>query len=204
MPKEIVIRWAAPKDGPALVAFLLECWLDTYAHIVGEDGATRFAHDSLNIEAIQYYISTPGQVTLVADDDGRIAGFANAVIDSKNQIVLYMLYVSPGLKGRGLGTAMMGAVRAQWPQATSIRVEVLRENRAAIAFYERGGFAAYAEVPDATGAPGVPAVYMDAGLKPRRLALKQRWDRWIIDTFVPLERRPPIATVRLRHAPAQR
>jgi ribosomal protein S18 acetylase RimI-like enzyme len=55
-------------------------------------------------------------------------------------------------------------VVAGFPGAGTVRLEVLKENAAAIAWYLRQGFEIYGETGNATGMAGVPSLYMDKQL----------------------------------------
>jgi len=80
------------------------------------------------------------------------------------EIVLYMLYVHPEWKGQGIGSALLDTVIADHADAKVIRLEVLRDNTAAIAWYKTKGFEIYGETKKATGTANVAALYMDKNL----------------------------------------
>ena len=50
------------------------------------------------------------------------------------------------------------------PEAKAIRLEVLKDNTAAIAWYQTKGFESYGETENATGTAGVASSYMDKKL----------------------------------------
>jgi len=87
-----------------------------------------------------------------------------AQLDGEREIVLYMLYVHPELKGQGIGSELLRAVIACHPNATAVRVEVLQGNIEAIEWYKLKGFEVYGETKSATGTADVAAFYMDKGL----------------------------------------
>jgi ribosomal protein S18 acetylase RimI-like enzyme len=105
---------------------------------------------------------------LVATRGDVAAGMAMARVED-SEIVLLMLYVDPEQKRQGTGSALMQAVIDSYAAAKSIRVEVLKDNVAAIAWYKARGFEAYGGTNNARGLPGIAAVYMDKklGLEPR-------------------------------------
>ncbi len=70
----------------------------------------------------------------------------------------------PEWKGKGIGSALLDAVIADHPEAKVIRLEVLKDNAAAIAWYQAKGFESYGETKNATGTAGVAALYMDKKL----------------------------------------
>jgi ribosomal protein S18 acetylase RimI-like enzyme len=77
-----------------------------------------------------------------------------------------MLYVDPEWKGQGIGWALLQAVADNYAEAKAMRLEVLRDNVAAIAWYKAQGFETYGGSQNATGMPGVAALYMDKRLDP--------------------------------------
>ena len=100
---------------------------------------------------------------LVAMQDGVAVGYAMAQLDGA-EIVLYLLYIHPQWKGRGIGSALLDAIVADYPDAKAVRLEVLRDNVAAIAWYKTKGFDIYGETKNATGTRNVAALYMDKKL----------------------------------------
>lgn len=69
--------------------------------------------------------------------------------------------------GRGIGSALLDAVIAGHPRAKAIRLEVLKDNAAAIAWYRAKGFDNYGETGNATGTAGIASAYMDKKLVAR-------------------------------------
>jgi ribosomal protein S18 acetylase RimI-like enzyme len=80
------------------------------------------------------------------------------------EIILYSLYVHPEWQRKGIGSALLDAVIADHPEAKAIRLEVLKDNAAAIAWYRTKGFETYGETENATGTAGVGSSYMDKKL----------------------------------------
>lgn len=88
----------------------------------------------------------------VADVSGEVAGYARAVLReapqslayrSQRVVILTEIAVLPGCRGRGLGRALVSAVK-DWAcssRATAIEVPVFGFNRPALALYEALGFA---------------------------------------------------------------
>ena len=87
-----------------------------------------------------------------------------AQFDEASEIVLYMLYVHPEWKGQKIGSALLQAVIACYSDANAIRLEVLRDNIAAIEWYKAKGFEIYGETKNATGTASVAALYMEKKL----------------------------------------
>jgi ribosomal protein S18 acetylase RimI-like enzyme len=72
--------------------------------------------------------------------------------------------VHPDRKGHGIGSTLLDAVIKRHCDARAIRLEVLRANAAAIAWYQAKGFEVYGHTANATGTANVPALYMDKQL----------------------------------------
>ena len=81
-----------------------------------------------------------------------------------DEIILYSLYVHPEWQRKGIGSALLDAVIAHHPEAKAIRLEVLKDNAAAIAWYRTKGFETYGETKKATGTSDVASMYMDKKL----------------------------------------
>lgn len=80
---------------------------------------------------------------LVAEEDGRLAGFAAAQYVSWNRrLTLQDLYVMPALRGQGIGRQLLSEVDvyAQAVQARCLWLETQNVNYPAIQFYLRLGF----------------------------------------------------------------
>jgi putative acetyltransferase len=86
----------------------------------------------------------------VAEEDGRVVGFGEL---GREAAAIQGLYVSPEVKGRGVGRRLLSALeeRARSYGLKSLR---LTSSLNAVAFYERAGFKAVEELTEAIG-PGV-------------------------------------------------
>jgi ribosomal protein S18 acetylase RimI-like enzyme len=158
-------RW---RDVANASRMLKASWHATYDSILGERLAVergRWAYSTGPLKGwvVQSKLSPHSTRMLIATQDGMAAGLATAQLDASG-IVLWMLYVDPERKGKGIGTALLQAAIDGFAGAKSIRVEVLRGNVAAIAWYKARGFEVYGEARNATGTPGIAAVYLDKKL----------------------------------------
>lgn len=135
-----VIRPAAATDIPAVRALLEETWHATYDALLGREVVTDITRRWHAEEVLAAEIGRSGQVFLVADVDGQIAGTASAKLDAAAGVDLNRLYILPHYQGRGLGKALLDAVLAAFPAARVVSLEVHSNNTPAIAFYERAGF----------------------------------------------------------------
>lgn len=145
-----VIRPLTDADIDAVADVHVRSWQVGYAgivpaeHLAGLDPAT-------NAERRRSRTVRPGQHTLVADDDGRIAGFVSfgpavGTDDDLDRSAgrLYAVYVAPEDWGRGIGAQLFRAAQAGLAAAgyLTMRLWVLTENSRARRFYERMGLVA--------------------------------------------------------------
>lgn len=78
---------------------------------------------------------TEGETLLLAELDGRIAGFA-AVWEP--DAFLHHLYVDPAMQRRGVGRALIDGMRRLCGRPLELKCQA--NNRAALAFYKKLGF----------------------------------------------------------------
>jgi ribosomal-protein-alanine N-acetyltransferase len=94
------------------------------------------------LAAMRRFVLQRGAIVLVAEADGRLAGFVVVHRLRKAQAYVVTLDVATEFRRRGLARALIAA--AEW-QAVQVGMEamalhVYTENETAVAFYERLGF----------------------------------------------------------------
>lgn len=121
------VRTAQPADVPALVGIEERC----------------FATDRLSRRRFQHMIGR-AHATLLVGLHGTIrAGYALLLFHAGTSLArLYSLAVDPVFQGSGLGAILLGAAErvALEQDCLHVRLEVRRDNDAAIALYRRNGF----------------------------------------------------------------
>lgn len=94
-------------------------------------------------------LAEPDVVLLVAEQDGRVVGYAYGAIEGYDYMalrgpaaVLHDLIVDPGYRGRGVGRALLTAMVASLTARGAPRVVLSTADRNASAqrFFERAGF----------------------------------------------------------------
>lgn len=164
--QDLVVRPCRIHDLSRIGCVLKASWHSAHDRILGRIEAVRIGrkfYSKFNLGLLFVYAqwSSPNFLMLVATLDGTTVGLATAQGDDGSEVILYGLYVDPEWHGRGIGSALLDAVIAAHPDAKAIRLEVLRDNTAAIAWYTTKGFETYGETQSATGTVGVAALYMD-------------------------------------------
>ena len=143
-----LVRTASPSDAQAMGEVHVRAWRAAYRGILSDallDGLTA----SKSAEGWARAIAGAGdeRVVLVAEDEGRVVGFAGggpAVPEGEDgRFELYVLNVDPARWSRGLGGALLDRFVA-WTSGRGERglmLRVARDNARARRFYERRGWA---------------------------------------------------------------
>jgi GNAT superfamily N-acetyltransferase len=139
------IRPITEADIDAVAAVHVRTWRIAYAGIVPAEHLAAM-DPAVSAEQRRTRRVRPDQHTLVADEDGRIAGFASFgpyrredESYDENMGELYAIYVSPDHWGKGIGRDLLKAAKDGLAEAgfPAMRLWVLAENHGARRFYER-------------------------------------------------------------------
>jgi ribosomal protein S18 acetylase RimI-like enzyme len=143
---KIDIRSATPGDAEAIAGLHARVWHATYRSLAPA-AAIAALTEEVRLERWRTLLRAPvaDQVTLVAEDDGPLAGFgqlapaSNEVFGGRHEI--RFLYVADAYHGRGIGRRLMAALaRAAIDHgASGVALGVVDGNDRAIAFYRRLG-----------------------------------------------------------------
>lgn len=152
MTPAVRIRPASQADLAAVSRLLGETWHATYDAIYGRervDGITASWHAPASLAQ---GLDRKDVTFLVAEAaDGTITGTASVSLSACGAAMLDRLYVLPSRQGSGIGARLLVAALAAYPEAAVAVLEVEPENRRAIAFYERHGFARAGRTGDCGG-----------------------------------------------------
>jgi GNAT superfamily N-acetyltransferase len=162
------VREATPEDTEAIVEVNTEGWRQGYREIVSPDTLAQLPIDRWRHE-IGVGLRRPvgDAFTYVAEIDGRFAGYCYVAAPARESdlgpevVELVAMYVDPDHWREGAGAALM---RAALEHLAGLPYEVailwtFKENRRAIAFYERQGWSADG-AEKVHGLSGLPAIRM--------------------------------------------
>ena len=124
---DLVIRGAVPDDHEVLHDLLFASWMTTWAPACPSEAVAEFREQG----PVAGYLTACLEQIDVGVSDGRAVAAMHLRGDH-----LAALHVAPGLKGRGLGSAMMDEAEARGAR----RLEVRAFNEPAIRFYEARGW----------------------------------------------------------------
>lgn len=133
----VTIRPAVAQDFPALFALDQACFAPGISWTQAE---------------LQYFLRYPGNITLVAELDGGIAGFVIAGTQMRRGAPvgrLITIDVDNSVRRRGVGHCLMQAAEAQVCArgAGAMILEVAVDNPGAQEFYARHGFVKTGRIP---------------------------------------------------------
>ena len=129
------MRYASAGDGPAI--------RDVVRSVLAEHGLSfeidGHDHDLVDVRAS--YVS-PGGCFLVVESDGHVTGCAGLYLLSEDEGELRKMYLSPGVRGRGLGRELLVRLiaEARGHGLKRLTLESHSSLHAALALYESAGF----------------------------------------------------------------
>ncbi len=131
------LRIAVTEDFPALYALDQACFAPGISWSKAE---------------LQYFLRYPGNIAVVAEEDGRIAGFAIAGSQLRKGARvgrLITIDVDSSMRRRGIGHQLLQAIEEQLrnQKAVAMILEVAIDNLAAQGFYARHGFVKTGRIP---------------------------------------------------------
>jgi len=136
-----VVRPATPEDAAGIGPCHLACWQETYAGLLSPAFFAGRSPERFAANWAQLLADPATGPVLVAEVDGEVVGFAQAVPSRDDPPVrsleLATLYLRAGQHGSGLGQALLDAVLDDRPAS----LWVAEENPRARRFYARNGFA---------------------------------------------------------------
>lgn len=132
-----IIRKMKKKDIGEVHQVARESWRATYAGIIPEEIQQRFIDRAYSSDMLK--IRMKRSILLVAEENNRIAGFANfsPVRDGVSELIA--IYLLPDFQRKGLGSRFLKeGIGMLSPQ--ELRLNVEKQNEAATDFYRSKGF----------------------------------------------------------------
>jgi GNAT superfamily N-acetyltransferase len=147
------VRDAVPTDATGVASIGKVAIPETFHGIVDPVVLSNIVEQSYAIEALQNCIARCRNAAdahfIVADMNGRIVGFLHYDCESLEP-ELHRIYIEPGLKRRGIGSALLRALHERLSPGASYILMVIAANLPAVTFYKRHGFVEEARVDGPT------------------------------------------------------
>jgi ribosomal protein S18 acetylase RimI-like enzyme len=140
-----LVRAARDEDVPAVVDICTRGYRRTYPALLSSEFIERMLAEFYTAERVAKEIAAAPPKWLgyqVAEEDGRVLGAAGSGLTAPGVGELFVLYLDPDERGRGLGTLLLDHVTGQLREqgATEMWVAALDGNEMGIPFYEARGF----------------------------------------------------------------
>ena len=137
----IPIRRAAAADAAALAAFARRIFDETFAAHNTREDMESYLSKAFGETQQRAEIRDPDWITLIAEKDGAIAGFAQIRLEPES-IEINRFYVDSAFHGKGIAQSLMAEAEQIAAARGSKRIwlGVWERNDRAIAFYRKCGF----------------------------------------------------------------
>jgi len=137
------IRKAVETDLPSLAAMLRISWKDTYTGLLPDDEIDRTIARIYSVDALRNAIQDSDWTGYyIAVKDGVVLGAGGGAFKSPDSSELYVIYVHPEMRYRGIGRRLLDAITAEliMQGAKDQWVSVTQDNAKGVPFYEARGF----------------------------------------------------------------
>jgi ribosomal protein S18 acetylase RimI-like enzyme len=139
------VRQATEEDVAAISSICAEAYRVTYASLLPQEYIERTIADFYNVPRLTREVQPAPPRWLgyqVVEEDGRVLGAAGGGMTGDHKGELFVVYLDPDQRNRGLGTLLLDRVTEQLRRAgaTEMWVGVTPGNQRALPFYETRGF----------------------------------------------------------------
>lgn len=152
----LTLRPATPADAPALARLGADSFVAKFGHLYRPEDLAGFLAESHGEATVAGQIADPGMRVMLAERDGRLAGFCKLVMAcgwpeharGQRGIELKQLYTDAAATGQGIGARLMERALEEAARfgADEIQLSVYSENPGAQKFYARYGFVQVADI----------------------------------------------------------
>jgi ribosomal protein S18 acetylase RimI-like enzyme len=139
------VRQSTEEDAAAISRICTEAYRVTYSDLLPQEYIERTIADFYNLLRVTREVRPAPPHWLgyqVVQEDGRVLGAAGGGMTGDHKGELFVVYLDPEQRNRGLGTLLLDRVTEQLRQAgaTEMWVGVTPGNQRALPFYEARGF----------------------------------------------------------------
>lgn len=113
--------------------------------------ANCFNTDRLSRRSFQRWLKNDTSICLVLEVEKKIQGYGLVLLRKGSRLArLYSIALDPGIRGQGHASVLMLALEATAVEQNRLymRLEVAKQNLAAIQLYQRLGYHVFGEFPD--------------------------------------------------------
>lgn len=159
------IQRATVEDLDLVKDLLRQTWMDTYASYMSRATIEQVTTLWHNRELLRSQIEKPGDYFAVAKQDGRIVGLITVIVVGLKDLYLPRLYVHPEHQRKGIGTRLLQAALAQYPDAMVVRLQVEQQNAKGLSYWRKQGFVEVGTNVEQIGTDRMEVVSMERRLQ---------------------------------------
>jgi ribosomal protein S18 acetylase RimI-like enzyme len=132
------VREATVADLERVAEIKVANWADTYGEILDAETLAPFLDANAQLAYIREVFAAPDSLLLVAEENGRVVGFALTYIDREPEPWMESLHVVREFRSRGAGRLLMRSTAEELRARAyrTLRLGVVEGNDAAARFYE--------------------------------------------------------------------
>jgi ribosomal protein S18 acetylase RimI-like enzyme len=161
----IAVERAKSEDVDSIKRVLSETWMDTYGDYLSRSTIEHVTANWHDPNLLRSQIENSGGYFAVAKDDGRVIGLVTVVSVGQNELYLARLYVHPQYQRRGIGTDLLNAALAAYPDAIAIRLEVEQHNTKGLSYWRKQKFVDVGTRIEQIGTDSMAVISMERKLK---------------------------------------
>ncbi len=141
-------------DVEELRELLRVCWIDTYTGILPDATIGTAIKEWQSRENLLRGLENPRGYYAGYFEDGILVGMVSAGMTGPDTLKIFQLYVRPGHQRKGIGKELMDRAIGNFASGAvkKATLEVEKENRKGVSFYQKYGFAFLSETVVKVGA----------------------------------------------------
>lgn len=138
-PPQSTVRFATPTDETQIVAVARENFVYSRFHL--DSAIPRQVADTIKAEWVRnYFLGKRGQQMVVAEVEGRIAGFLQLLYGPDQTLVIDLIAVDNAQRRKAIASDMIAFAEANCGEFNQIRVGTQLANIPSLRLYEKIGF----------------------------------------------------------------
>lgn len=151
---QVNVRFATKEDGPMIAEMSRRTFYDTFAEHNSKEDMDKFMNEQFTYERLVQEVGSPSNIFIIAEIDGRAAGYARLresgapeILGDMPSIEIARIYALQTMIGKGIGNALMKKCldTAYEMGKRIIWLGVWEKNDRAISFYKKWNFEKFDE-----------------------------------------------------------
>lgn len=143
--RPIQIRRPVISELESVTSFLLHCWHVTFSPFLSKDTIDTLCRKNLTVKRFEDALHDPTKTILCAFEHNIIIGLIQLSPVDEGRVYLDLLYLNELVFGKGIADQLIKRALRNYPPELTLILEVAKQNKRAIAYYQKRGFVMYQE-----------------------------------------------------------